>query len=93
MGLKYKITELFKGKFPQPQNLYRQLEDLQRQISDGADATPIVRENVKLTKTALKKSFGEPSKFNNIGVVHNTEGSYLILSDNKKFKIITLEDI
>ena len=93
MGLKYKITELFKGKFPQPQNLYRQLEDLQKQIIDGADAVPVVRKDVNLTKTALKKAFGDPKKFNNVGVVHNTEGSYLVLSDDNKFKIITLEDI
>ena len=35
--------------------------------------------DVKLTKSALKKAFGK--KFNNIGVVHNEEGSYLILAD------------
>ena len=91
--MKYKISELFRGKFPNTQNLYDQLLDLERQIKDGADAVPVVREDVKLTKTALKKAFGEPSKFKNVGVVHNTEGSYLVLSDNKKFKIITLEDI
>jgi hypothetical protein len=91
--LKYKITELFQGKFPQPQNLYAQLQDLDRQIEEGADAVPIVRRNVKLTKTALKKEFGDPSKFENIGVVHNTEGSYIVVSDNKKFKIVSMSDI
>lgn len=92
MTLKYKITELFKGKFPQPQNLYDQLQDLDRQIENGADAVPVVRENVKLTKTALKKAFGK--KFNNIGVVHNEEGSYLIIADGKdNFKHIALEDL
>lgn len=92
MTLKYKITELFKGKFPQPQNLYAQLQDLDRQIENGADAVPVVRENVKLTKTALKKAFGK--KFNNIGVVHNEEGSYLIIADgNDNFKHIALEDL
>lgn len=91
MGLKYGIKELFHGKFPQPQNLYNQLVDLDRQIEDGADAVPVVRRDVKLTKTALKKAFGK--KFNNIGIVHNEEGSYLIIADGDKFKHIALEDI
>lgn len=91
MGLKYKITELFRGKFPQPANLYDQLLDLERQIEDGADAVPVVKRDVKLTKTALKKAFGK--KFNNIGIVHNEEGSYLIIADGEKFKHIALEDI
>lgn len=91
MGLKYGIKELFHGKFPQPQNLYNQLEDLDRQIEDGADAVPVVKRDVKLTKTALKKAFGK--KFNNIGIVHNEEGSYLIIADGDKFKHIALEDI
>ncbi|MBP5421652.1 MAG: hypothetical protein J6Y78_04320 [Paludibacteraceae bacterium] len=89
--MKYKITELFKGKFPQPQNLYKQLEDLQRQITDGADAVPVVKKDVKLTKSALKKAFGK--NFINIGVVHNEEGSYLIIADGENFKHIALEDI
>lgn len=91
--MKYKINELFRGKFPQASNLYDQLLDIERQIEDGADAVPVVKKDVKLTKTALKKEFGDPKKFNNIGVVHNTEGSYLVLSDDKSFKIVTLEDI
>jgi len=89
--LKYKITQLFKGKFPQPTNLYAQLEDLQRQISDGADAVPVVKYDVKLTKSALKKVFGKD--FKNVGIVHNEEGSYLVVADKGNFKIITLEDI
>lgn len=91
MSLKYKITELFMGKFPQPANLYAQLQDLDRQIQEGADAKPIVKSNVKLTKSALKKAFGK--KFDGVGVVHNEEGSYLILADGEKFKHIALEDI
>lgn len=91
--MKYKINELFRGRFPNAQNLYEQLLDFERQIKDGADAVPTVRKNVKLTKTALKKEFGDPKKFDKIGVVHNSEGSYLVLSDNNKFKIVTLEDI
>ena len=93
MTLKYKITELFRGKFPNAHNLYDQLQDLDRQIENGADAVPIVKSDVKLTKTALKKSFGEPKKFKNIAIVHNEEGSYLIVADDKGFKHIALEDI
>ena len=92
MALKYKIEQLFKGKFPNAQNLYDQLLDIDRQIKDGADAVPVVKENVNLTKTALNKAFGK--KFNNIGVVHNEEGSYLVISDGKgNFKHIAFEDI
>ena len=93
MALKYSIQQLFKGKFPNPQNIYDQFLDLDRQIKDGADAVPVVRENVKLTKTALKKAFGEPSKFENIGIVHNDEGSYLVIATDKNFKIISFENI
>ena len=89
--MKYKINELFQGKFPHPQNLYEQLKDLERQIVDGADAVPVVKKDVKLTKTALKKTFGKD--FKNIGVVHNEEGSYLIIADGDNFKHISLEDI
>lgn len=91
MSLKYSFTELFRGRFPKPKQLYETLEDLQRQITDGADAIPVVKSDVKLTNSALKKAFGK--KFNNIGVVHNEEGSYLILADGDKFKHIALEDI
>lgn len=91
MVLKFKINELFRGKFPQPQNLYEQLKDLDRQIIDGADAVPVVRKDVKLTKTALKKSFGK--NFDKIGIVHNEEGSYLIIADGDNFKSISFEDI
>lgn len=93
MVLKYKITELFRGKFPNPQNLYAQLEDLERQISEGADAVPMVKENVNLTKSALKKAFGDPKKFKNIAIVHNKEGSYLIIASEKGYKYIPLENI
>ena len=91
MSLKYKITELFRGKFPNAHNLYDQLLDLDRQISEGADAVPVVKYDVKLTKTALKKAFGK--NFENIGIVHNEEGSYIIVADKDKFKFLSLEDI
>ena len=92
MPLKYPFNKLFRGKLVSPQPLYETLEDLDRQIQDGADAVPIVKKDVKLTKSALKKAFGK--KFNNIGVIHNEEGSYLILADEDgNFKHIALEDI
>ena len=91
MGLKYKINELFRGKFPNAQNLYDQLLDIDRQIEEGADAVPVVKKDVKLTKTALKKAFGK--NFDKIGIIHNEEGSYLIIADGDNFKHISLEDI
>ena len=93
MPLKYSIQELFSGRFPNPKHLYDQLKDLDRKIQDGADATPIVKSDVKLTKSALKKAFGNPQKFDNIGVVHNTEGSYLVIAHDKEFKIISFDNI
>ena len=91
MALKYKFAELFRNRFVVPQTLYNQLEDIDRQIQDGADAVPIAKKDVKLTKTALKKVFGK--NFNNIGIVHNEEGSYLVIADKDNFKFVPLEDI
>lgn len=92
MPLKYPFNQLFRGQRVSTKPLYETLEDLDRQIQDGADAVPVVKENVKLTKTALNKAFGK--KFNNIGIVHNEEGSYLIIADaDGNFKHIALEDI
>lgn len=91
MALKYKFTELVRNRVIAPDLLYYQLQDIDRQIQDGADAVPVVKENVKLTKSALKKAFGK--KFNNIGIVHNEEGSYLIIAKGEDFKFIPLEDI
>lgn len=93
MPLKYRISELFRGKFPQPQNLYSQLLDLQRQLDEGAEPKPLIATDVKLTKTGLKKEFGDPKKFDSMGIVRNNEGSYLIISDGKNYKHIALEDI
>lgn len=91
MPLKYTFSELFRGRFPSAKILYAQLEDLQRQLEDGADAIPVVKSDVKLTKSSLKKAFGK--NFKNIGVVHNEEGSYLIIADGDNFKHISFEDI
>jgi hypothetical protein len=93
MGLKYKFTELFAGKFPKPQQLFDQLKDLQEQIDKGSEPVPPVKEDVKLTKTGLKKAFGDPTEFKTIGVVRNKEGSYLIVSNGKEYKQITLENL
>ena len=60
-------------------------------IIDGADAVPVVKYDVKLTKSTLKKAFGKD--FKNVGIVHNEEGSYLIVADKGNFKQISLEDI
>lgn len=93
MSLKYKFTELFSGKFPKPKQLYDQLTDLQNQLDKGSEPVPPVKEDVKLTKTGLKKAFGDPKKFKTIGIVKNTEGAYLIVSDGKDYKHIALENI
>lgn len=91
--MKFTIKQLFNGKFPNVSNLYDQLLDFERQIEDGADAVPIVKKDIKLNKTSLKKAFGEPRKFKNIAIVHNTEGSYLVVANETGFKIISLENI
>lgn len=91
MPLKYTFSELFRGRFPSAKILYAQLEDLQRQLEDGADAIPVVKSDVKLTKSSLKKAFGK--NFKNVGVIHNEEGSYLIIADGDNFKHISFEDI
>lgn len=91
MALKYKFHELFRGRFPSPKHLYEELENLDNQIEYGADAVPVVKEDVKLTKSALKKAFGK--KFRNVGIVHNEEGSYLLIANGDDFKYIAFEDL
>lgn len=93
MPLKYKFTELFSGKFPKPKQLFDQLRDLQSQLDEGTEPVPPIKKDVKLTKTGLKKAFGDPKEFKSIGIVHNAEGSYLIVTDGKNYKHIALEDI
>lgn len=93
MPLKYKFTELFAGKFPKPQQLYDQLSDLQSQLDKGSEPVPPVKKDVPLTKTGLKKAFGNPKDFKTVGIANNAEGSYLIVSDGKNYKHITLENI
>ena len=79
--LKYSFSDLFRGKFPVPKKLFECLEDFANQLDAKDDAKPVVAYNVKLNKTQLKKAFGEPKDFDNIGVVHNKEGSYFIVAD------------
>lgn len=84
---------MFAGKFPKPKQLYEQLQDLQNQIDKGSEPVPIVKEGVKLTKTGLKKAFGDPKKFKTVGIIRNSEGSYVIISDGTQYKHIALENI
>ena len=93
MSLKYTFSELFKGKLPVARKLFETLEDLSNQIDNGSDATPVIKKDVNLTKKDLTKAFGKPKDFVNIGVVHNAEGSYLIVAHDKNFKHIALENI
>lgn len=93
MVLKYTVKEVFRGKFALPQKLFDVLEDLDSRIDNGVESEPVVKEEVKLTKTGLKKAFGDPKRFNKIGVVHNTEGSYLVIATGKEFKFIAFENI
>lgn len=93
MGLKYGIKEVFRGKFVLPQKLFEVLEDLDSKIEQGVESEPVVQNDVKLTKTGLKKAFGDPKRFNKIGVVNNTEGSYLVVAVDKEFKFIAFENI
>lgn len=91
MALLYSVKDLFRGKVVIASRLYELLEDLDKRISKGVEPKLTVKKNVKLTPTDLKKAFG--SKFNSIGIVHNNEGSYLIVADGKKFKHISLVNI
>ena len=93
MGLKYNISDVFRGRFIIPQKLFEMLEDLDSRIEEGVESEPVVKKDVKLTKSSLKKSFGDPKKFNKIGVVHNSEGSYLVIASGSEFKIISFENI
>ena len=94
MPLKFKFTELFNGKFPKAQLLYEQLKDLQNQIDNSANAKAIFKKDVKINKTQLKKAFGDPKDFDNVGVVFNSEGAYLIVSDmDKKFYFTALDEV
>lgn len=91
--LKYSFKELFKGKVPVAKKLFEQLEDLQTQIEKKSQPKAIVKKDVKLTKTGLKKAFGDPKEFDSIGIVFNTEGNYIIVSDGLKFNFTTLEEV
>lgn len=81
MPLKYSFTDIFRGKFPNPKKLFECLEDLGTQIDAKTVAEPIHVYDVKLNKTGLKKEFGDAKKFKNIGIIHNKEGSYVVVAD------------
>ena len=87
MVLKYSFNELFRGKFPIPKKLYEVLED----IDKGVQPKVTVKKDVKLTNEDLIKAFGK--RFNSIGVVHNSEGSYLIIANKGNFNYIGLEKV
>lgn len=91
--MKYKFNELFKGKLPVPLKWYDQLEDLEKQIIEGVQPRLLEVKNVKLTKKELKKAFGKPKDFNTFAIIHNDEGSYLVIADDDKYKFIALQDI
>ena len=94
MPLKFKFTDLFRGKFPSSKLLYEQLEDLQSQIDNKSDAKAVIKKDVKITQSSLKKAFGTPKKFDNVGVVFNNEGAYLVVSDgDKKFYFCNLDEV
>ena len=79
--MKYKISDLFRGKFPNPQNLYALFLDFEKKINEKANAKPIVAYDIKLNKTQLKKAFGDPKEFEGIAIVHNAVGSYIVVAD------------
>lgn len=91
MTLKYTIKEVFKGRLPIPSKLFELLEDMDNQITEGVTPKLVVKKNVKLTPKDLKKAFGD--SFDSIGIVHNSEGSYLIIANGRTFKHISLENI
>lgn len=77
----YKISDLFRGKFPNPQKLYALFLDFEKKIDEKSNAKPVTVYDVKLNKTQLKKAFGDPKEFEGIGIVHNAEGSYMVVAD------------
>ena len=99
-NLKFAFKQLFyRGKIVS-KFLYEQLEDLQAQIDElssgegeSSAATVTVKENVELTAPALGSNFGAAANFTGVGVVKNTEGVYLVVSDGTAFKYITMEDL
>lgn len=93
MALKYTFSDLFKGKLPIPKKLYECLQQLQEQIDDKPSAKPVVAHNVKLGKRALKKEFGNPKEFRDVGIVFNAEGSYLIVSNGTYFYYCNLDEV
>ena len=83
MPLRYTFKESGLGRFPFGKSLYEILEDFQKQLNEKTYTKPIVKRDVKLNQTNLKKAFGDPKSFDYLGVVHNKEGSYLIIADEQ----------
>lgn len=93
MPLLYSFKESGLGRFPFGKALYEILEDFQNQLDKRNNAKAIVKKDVKLNKTQLKKAFGDPKDFDSVGIVFNSEGNYIVVSDGVKYNFATLEEV
>lgn len=93
MPLLYNFKESQLGRFPFGHKLYEILEDFQNQLDKRNNAKAIVKKDVKLNKTQLKKAFGDPKDFDSVGIVFNSEGNYIVVSDGVKYNFATLEEV
>ena len=93
MPLLYSFKESGLGRFPFGKALYEILEDFQKQLDKRNNAKAIVKKDVKLNKTQLKKAFGDPKDFDSVGIVFNSEGNYIVVSDGVKYNFATLEEV
>jgi len=93
LPLLHSFKESGLGRFPFGSKLYAILEDFQNQLDEKTKPKAIVKKDVKLNKTNLKKEFGDPKNFDSIGIVFNSEGNYIIVSDGVKYNFATLEEV
>lgn len=93
MPLLYNLKESQLARFPFGKKLYDILEDFQNQLDKKTNAKAIIKKDVKLNKTQLKKAFGDPKDFDSVGIVFNSEGNYIIVSDGVKYNFATLEEV
>lgn len=93
MPLKHSFKESQLGRFPFGKKLYEILEDFQNQLDKRNNAKAIIKKDVKLNKTQLKKAFGDPKDFDSVGIVFNSEGNYIIVSDGVKYNFATLDEV